>query len=296
MNLKMTITENKYISWLKKRGVRLFEGGGTKWILYQGALVPALPFPAYYEPSTKDAKLLLKASGAWFIRYSTKPCDYKTPWWYVLCDHYDPKNLNATARRYIRRGKRECTVREVDAEWMAANGYSCYAAAFERYRGLKPVLDGDFKKMILDTLGGPFSYWAVFHEENLAGFCQCIIEGEMVSTSLFKYHPSYLKHRSAYALVDQLIQTYVVGKGMTLSNGNRSVVHKTKYQDVLISIGFRRQFCMLKIVYKPWLKFCLDSLYPLRPLIGRLPDFRFIQKIKSLQFQDDIRRASDRAI
>ncbi len=285
------MTESRYISWLEKKGTALFRAAGTCWTLYHGALVPASPFPDYHDLNPGEARSLLKASGAWFIRYSRDPCNHETPWWYVVCDHYDPATINAKTRQNIRRGRRECAVREVDATWLADHGYPCYAAAFVRYGGRRPLSEGGFQKMILDTREGPFSYWGVFHEGHLAGYCQCIVDGGQVSTNVTKYHPSYLRHRSAYALIDALIQTYAVGRGMTLSNGNRSIAHGTNYQDVLENLGFRRQFCRLAVVYNPWLELCMDALYPLRPILKRLPDRHVIHEIGALIRQEEIRRA-----
>lgn len=283
--------ESKYITWLKGKGEPLFEGGGTYWSLYNGALIPASLCPDYRELTSDEARALLRKSGAWFLRYSSIPCNCDTSWWYVLCDRFDPSQISAKTRQNIRRGRRECIVQEVDAERLAADGYPCYSAAFERYRGRRPLPEVAFKEMLLDTLGGPFSYWGVFYQGQLAGYCQCVIDGNQAITNVTKYHPEYLRHRSAYALMDGLIQTYVVGQNMVLSNGNRSIAHDTNYQEVLISLGFRKQFCRLNVVYDPWLKLGIDALYPVRSLLGSLPDRLLIQKIRALLDQEEIRRS-----
>lgn len=286
----MDAAAGTYISWLEQKGAALFNGGGTSWALYHGALVPASPFPAYYELDRHEARSLLKASGAWFIRYSASPCDHETSWWFVVCDRYDPASVNAKTRSEIRRGRRECTVEQIDAEWLAANGYPCYYAAFRRYRRQTPLSEDGFKGLILGTIGGPFSYWGVFCAGRLAGYCQCIIEGRQAATNIAKYHPDYLRHRSAYALNDELIQKYVVGEGMVLNNGNRSVAHDTNYQDVLMKLGFRRQFCRMDLVYAPRLGIGMNVLFPLRPLLARLPEWDIVQKITALMRQEQIRR------
>ncbi|MDA8389001.1 MAG: hypothetical protein M0Z58_10135 [Nitrospiraceae bacterium] len=284
------MAESAYITWLERKGAVLFRGAGTCWVLNQGALVPASPFPAYYELDRSEARSLLKASGARFVRYSSAPCDHETSWWYVVCESHVPAGIDAKTRQNIGRGRRECAVEEIEAEWLVGNGYPCYAAASVRYRNHKPVSEAVFRRIILDTREGPFSYWGVFHKGHLAGYCQCIIDGKQVSTNVTKYHPSYLRHRSAYALIDRLIQTYVAGRGMTLSNGNRSIAHDTNYQDVLINIGFRKQFCRLNIVYDRWLKLGVGALYPLRPLLAGLPDRHVMHRIKALMRQEEIRR------
>ena len=282
--------QSKYITWLKKKGVSLFEGAGTCWTTYQGALVPASPMPGFYEVDSAEGRALLEKSRAWFLRYSSIPCDHETSWWYVVCDNYDTKALSAKTRQNIRRGKRECSVREVEAEWLADNGYPCYAAAFGRYQDAKQVSETDFRQGILDTRDGPFAYWAVFHGDQLAGYCQCIVDGEQAATNITKYHPEFLKHRTAYALIDTLIQTYVVGQGLVLSNGNRSIAHNTNYQEVLIGLGFRKQYCRLNIIYNPVLKLGIEALYPVRSAISRMSDRHIVHKVRALLYQEELRR------
>jgi hypothetical protein len=283
--------EGEYISWLEKKKTRFSRAAGTCWILYQGALVPASPFPSYLKLSSGEARFLLKESGAWLIRYSSGPSNCETSWWNVVCDNYDPALISAKTRQNIKRGNRECIVQEVDAEWIADHGYPCYSAAFGRYQDRRPAAEEEFRENVLDTSGGPFSYWAVFYKGLLAGYCQCIVDGKQAATNITKYDPTYLRHRSAYALMDKLIQTYVTERGMVLSNGSRSISHNTNYQEVLISLGFRKQFCRLNIIYSPWLKLGVEALYPMRSLIDKLPDRHIIHKVGALLFQEELRRA-----
>jgi len=290
---RVKMMESKYITWLRRKGVPLFEGAGTCWTTYQGALIPASPMPGFYELGPEECRALLEKSGAWFVRYSSVPCDYETSWWYVVCDNYDPVQLSAKTRQNVKRGKRECSVREVDAEWLADHGYPCYTAAFGRYQDGRHVSESDFREGILDTRDGPFAYWAVFYGDRLAGYCQCILDGKQAATNITKYHPEFLRHRTAYALIDMLIQTYVAGQNMVLSNGNRSIAHNTNYQEVLIGLGFRKQYCRLNIVYNPLLKLGIEALYPVRSLISRMSDRHIVHKVRALLYQEEIRRRGD---
>lgn len=282
---------SSYIEWLKKQGVPLFEGGGIYWTLYQGALVPASASPCFIELSKNLAKVLLKESGAWLIRYASDPCEQKTEWWYIVCDTYDSKTYSAKTRRNINRGKRDCYVCRIDAEWLARHGYECYFSAFSRYKNASPSKKDIFCSSILKTIEGPFDYWGVFVEDRLAGYCQCIVDEKNIITNITKYDPVYLRHRTAYALISSLITHYVVDRGMILSNGNRSIAHDTNYQDVLISLGFRRQFCRLNVIYQPLLRCAIQTLFPLRRLITQLPDHGLAHKLQALLYQEKLRRA-----
>ena len=180
----------------------------------------------------------------------------------------------------------------MEAKWLADQGYECYAAAFGRYEDQKPISRDVFRTNILATTDGPFVYWGVFHGANLAGYCQVIVDGDNAITNVTKYHPEYLRHRTAYALMNELIQRYVLEKGMVLSNGSRSISHNTNYQEVLISMGFQKKFCRLNIIYNPWLRIGIKTLYPMRSLVYMIPDKNVIHKVRAILHQEEIRRSS----
>ena len=280
-----------YINWLKTRGVRLFDRGGISWKLYRGSLVPASVAPCFVELDGNEAGQLLKESGAFLLRYTSDPCENQTEWWYVMCDSFETGRLSSKMRNQIRFSSRHCSVRRIDALWLSTNGYGCYSNAFKRYDGSSPISREDFYENIMATYDGPFEYWGVFVGNSLAGYCQCIIEGKNAATNVIKSDPVFLKFYSSYALISALVTNYIVNNGMSLSNGSRSVSHDTNIQDFLLKFGFRKQFCRLNVVYRPWLKAAVRSLYPFNGLIGRLPDKGPVQKIKSVLFQERLRRA-----
>ena len=284
--------KSRYVDWLKRQGVPLFKAGGIYWRLYQKALVPAPYIPCFVdELSNKDAKVLLVESRALFLRYSSDPCEELTDWWYILCDSYNPGKISSKTRYNINRGNRNCTIQKISAEWLADNGYECYLAAHTRYKNLTPISKNVFCNNIIKTAEGPFENWGVFVKDKLAGYCQCIIDGNYVATNVSKYHPGYLKQRSSYALIHSLINHYVVEHEMTIISGNRSVSHETNYQDFLIKLGYRKQFCHLNIFYKSWLKYAIQSLYPLRTLIANLPNSGITHMVQSMLFQEELQRA-----
>lgn len=276
---------------MQNQGIPLFKAGDMYWRVYQGALVPAPATTCYVELKENEVSALLKESGALFVRYSSNPCSERTEWWHVVCEKYNFDELSSNTRSKINRGNKRCHIKCVDAEWMAINGYECYAAAFDRYRNMNPLSKDNFRDSILSTKGGPFEYWGVFVEDRLAGYCQCIIENNEVTTNIFKYDPSFLKFYTSYALINFLLSYYIVENGMRVSNGARSIAHDTNTQDFLLKFGFRRQFCKLNIVYKPLLRFAIQTFFPLRKLIYHLPDRCNIHKIRSLLFQEELKRS-----
>lgn len=282
---------SNYVEWLKEQGIQLYKGGGTYWRVYQGALIPASATSCFVSITIDECKYLLNESGAFFIRYESDPCNEETEWWIILCDIYKPDNLTSKIRSMIKRGRRNCSVRLIDADWLTTYGYACYYAAFSRYKNARPVSVDIFRNDILKTKYDTFEYWGVFVGDQLAGYCQCIIEHDEVSTNIIKYHPAFLRYYTSYALIDSLMHHYVGERRLVLSNSSRSILHDTKMQDFLLKLGFRKQFCHLKIAYKPWLNILVKSLYPMHRLIKLLPSIRQLYKLHALLFQEELRRA-----
>lgn len=272
------------------QGDPLFKAEDIYWRFYQGALVPAPATPCFVELSHEDAKALLKGSGAMFIRYASHPCEKATEWWYIVCDTFDLKMLSSNMRNQIKRGNSSCSVRKIDGEWFADHGYGCYFASYSRYKNANPASKEVFNNDVLATLNGPFEYWGVFVEDYLAGYCQCIVEGNQISTNIIKFNPSFLKHYISYALINTLLMHYVVERHMSVSNSVRSIAHDTNMQNFLLKFAFRKQFCRLNVVYQPWLDFTVKRLYPFRKLVATLPDLGPVHKMQSILVQEELRR------
>lgn len=284
------IMRSRYLDWLIAQGVPVFRGRDTNWELYKRALVPAVVGPSFPIISTQEANSLLHESGALFLRYSSDPTETETSWWYVICDKYDPASLSKRTRNRISKSKSECTVRQIEPDWLAHRGYDCYAAAFGRYKHAVPVTRDAFRKGVLAAKSGPIEFWGVFSNDTLAGYSQCVVDETNVGTSVIKFDPDYLDHLTAFALTSRLVEHYVGDQGKTISNGNRSVVHDTNFQDFLLRLGFRRQFCRLNVVYQPWLKLAVHSVFPLRRLVDRVGSQSRLHQLRALLSQEELNR------
>ena len=198
-----------YIDYLHQIGGKLFYGAGTYWYVYHKALVRASNVPEFINMDHQTARQLLFQSGALFIRWSSHPSNQVTPWWWMICDHYDFARLRSNMRNQIRRGYKECTVQRVSVQWLADSGYECYKNAFLRYRHTTPANEDDFKAYILGLAGCDtlFECWAVFAKDRLAGYAICTVEEQRgVSMTDIKYDPAFLKCYSSYAMIDTLLK------------------------------------------------------------------------------------------
>jgi hypothetical protein len=287
----LTIASDPYVAWLSDHHIPLFHRGTVSWRLYRNALVPASLRPAPVSLSPDDEKTLLHESGAALLRYFTRTFQQPTSFWYTCCHSYALDRLSANTRSQVRRGSKHCEVRRVSPDWIAANGFDCYAAAFSRYSGSRPDSREAFQARILSDAGGPFDYWVVFAEGNLAGYAKCVVGDDYVATVVFKFHPLYMRFYSSPALLHAMLQLYVSEQHKSVTNGFRSLAHDTNMQEFLERFAFRKIFCDLRVAYRPPVALGIRVLYPLRHILGRAPELGPASAVKSLLAQESIRRS-----
>jgi hypothetical protein len=278
--------------WLRRTDSPVFEMGSMLWRPYRQGLVPASLKPAPVQLTPRQERELLQKSGSLFLRYFTRVSSEPTGFWYTVCDEYNPrKSAKSELRRRIRRAYEQCTVRTIEAAWLAQNGYECYAAAFSRYRNSRPIAKDKFQAVCLGSVGGPFEFWGVFVAGKLAGFAKCAIESDYVAVLVSKLDPAYLSLFSAYALRDTLLQTYVAEQGKTVGDGFRSIVHQSAMHDFLLKFGYRRMYCDLRVIYKPFVRAFVALAYPFRALVDKFPSVEPALSAQALLAQEAIRRS-----
>jgi hypothetical protein len=270
----------------------LYEGGGVWWWKYHNALMPAGVKPEPVSLSVAEETKLLHDSGAALLRYFSRTFEEPTDFWYTCCESYGFEQLSAKTRNQVRRGRKHCEVRRVEAEWVAVNGYECYSSAFARYKGQeRPESREFFERRVRDDTGGPFDYWIVSAEGKLAGFAKCIVSGDHVAISVLKFNPLYMRLYAPRALLDGMLQVYVAEEHKMVTNGFRSIGHDTNVQEFLERFGFRKVYCDLKVTYRTEVEVGVRCLYPLRRLVDRMPDVGPAVAVKGLLKQENIRRS-----
>jgi hypothetical protein len=280
-----------YVNWLKEKNMPVYEMGGKYWRSYHKALVPASLKPEPIVISEEQGQELLKRSGALLLRYFTCTLKYPTTFWYSACSDYNINNLSQKVRGRIRRGYKSCRVERIDPLWLADNGYACYSSAFSRYRNAEPDSKERFDAICRAAVGGPFEFWGVFVGDTLAGFEKFAVGPDYAASLVLKLDPNYIQESIGPALMDTILSTYVTEQRKTMYNGFRSVIHETNTHDFLLTLGFSRVYCDLKIIYRPAVKACVDLLYNHRALLSRLPESSIKSKILGLLSQEEIRRS-----
>ncbi|MDH5571954.1 MAG: hypothetical protein OEY89_09325 [Gammaproteobacteria bacterium] len=285
------MTISSYADYLVSRGETVTSLGGIKWMNYYGALIPSNAMPVYVDISRDDAVKLVKESNTLFLRYTTGPVESETNWWYMVCRNYALSDVSGNTRSKIRRGLQRLKIRPVTAAWLAKNGYDCHVRCYKRYKHASPRTEDDFR-FFMEGLDGYsiFDFWACCKSDKLVGYIICLREKDGVFMHTIDISPEGLHDYSAYAMMHELLDHYVNGLGIPVSNGSRSIAHKTNMQDYLCKFGFEREYAYLHVVYRPVLRLLVDVLYPFRNVIRTLDVMASFHKVSSLLFQEEIVR------
>jgi hypothetical protein len=281
----------RYVAWLAAQGVPLFEAGGITWRRYRSALVPADPTRPFVQVDRGAVRDMLRGARAPFARWSTDPTSEPTQWWHVVCSHFAQADLSSKTRGRVRRALGAGGVRQVSPEWLASNGYPCYAAAFERYRGATPTPEADFRAELLSQTDAPVEIWGAFEGEDLGAYVRIVIEAERAAFSSMKITPAARRSFGGYALLSVVLQDLVADRGVTVQNGARPVNHETEIQDFLLKFGFERRYGRLDIVYSPYARVAAAMASLVDPLSSALPE-PARTTVRTMALQERIRRSA----
>lgn len=239
----------------------------TKWIVYNHALIPSC-FP-HEEPDLSNIKALLKNERkVLFARYTTDfDCGYETPFWCCIKDDvFDIQTLKAKRRYEVNKGIKNYYV-QLLLPSDVSDMYDVYLESMKGY--ISPSIEEkahfiqQWTKVFKDKRTLIFG---VFQKETdlLCGYAHVLNNGRYVPISVFKTRVSKEKSGVNFALIYGICDYYresLENNEIYLCDGYRNVLHETAFQDWLIKyFGFRRAYCNLHIVYKPFFGIAVKTL------------------------------------
>jgi hypothetical protein len=263
------------------------------WVNYGRMIVPIGPINMDYSISEEQAhRLMKKVPGSLMVRYThgykASSCE---EWYAVICDEF--KDLGAFHKKHrweIKKGLESCTIRQVDAGFIAEYGYDVYLSAFSRYQGvIKPIERNDFIKLIGTTkdFDDIYDYWGAFYKDKLIAYMVIAIYGdEEADISVGKFNPEYLQHRPSDALVYTVSQYYLQNESLPYLNaGLRNIYHKTTVQHYLLGkFPFKKIYLYLGVTYNYILHYFLKATFPLRRWLSQVhQDMRLIYMLEEIR-------------
>jgi len=282
-----------YTEYIVAQGGIVIDVGGVKWMKYQGALIPATAMPVHVDLSEQDAAQAIKETGALFLRFTNRPSQQESNWWYMVCRHYDITKVSSNTRSKIHRGLKRLQVQQVSPSWLADHAYDCHVKSYQRYIHASPQRESEFRRFLLSMENQPiFDVWSCTKQENVLGYILCLCEPDGVFMHTIDITPEGLHDYAAYAMLHCVLEKYVKENKLPVSNGSRSISHATEMQDFLQKFGFMREYCQLHVVYRPDVALAVRVLYPLRKILRVFEMLPIMHKVSAVLYQEQILRSS----
>lgn len=270
------------------------------WTYYNHALIPT---EAPHKPAELD---ILKKKDFWktvgkkalLVRWVEDfDCGYETQWWYCIKDEpFDASKLKAKNRYVVNTGIKNFDVREVDPnehrEELADVVIDSFSAYPPKYR---PKTDRNVLLGQIKNWGKSSTIIAAFCAETgiLCGYAALIEKDGYIIFYALKVRPAFEKKQVNAAIVNGVLEHYreKLEGGTYISDGERNILHKTKFQDYLEKyFMFRKAYCKVRVKYRPSFGIIVKLLFPVRKVIKLLSFNAFVSRICGIMALEEIVR------
>lgn len=293
-------SDNTFAQLLKEQDNYVLTVEGIDWYEYRGFMVPAYLPHCCPEITPEIAASVVRISGRPFARWDSgfgKVQD--SQWWYVIRKGtWSLEQCSGNTRSKIRRGRKHLYVRLINPEEVQKWGYDVCKRAATRYdkSDFVPLRDAYEKKVrAAARCGNVLQFFGVFSDDKLVGYSENYILKNAAFWESIWYNPKFLPKYSSYVLIDGMLNYYLNEKKFAyVSDGSRSIYHRTHVQDYLMRVfGFRKEYAILKVVYSGKFKVMVSMAYPFRHIAWLLCDKRtstLLHKVGGILRQEYIRR------
>lgn len=301
-NMNNELDENKLARFWEKTGCLIIQVDGIFWYEYSGFMIPAYLPGNCPNITEKSAETVLKKTGKVFVRWDN---DFNGitggEWWYILKrGRWAVKDIPKQKKRWmIKTGRKNFTTRKMEFSEVLEKSPDVASAATKRYKGksrIETVQEIERNIQAGKEIPGVLEYIGCFKGDKLVSYSENYIQKNAVWMVNIRHDPDYLSDYSSYALMDGILEYYLNQRQCEyILDGNRSIHHRTNFQEHLISVfGFSKEYANLRVLYSPRFRMCVESIYPCRNVIWAIQKKivnGFIDNLSAILLQEYIRRS-----
>jgi hypothetical protein len=191
-------------------------------------------------------------------------------WYAIIKDqHFDIDQYpSSNTRNQVRKALKNCTVKRIEATWLAENGLEVLEKAMHKMsaKPSKKTINAFRKKyQVAIAFDDIIHCYGIFNNDQLIGFCEIYYyEGIEANISQIRLNPAFNGVYPMYALIHMLSEEYLKSnKVQYLSDGYRNLLHETEVQEFLVrKFGFKKAGLILKLQFRfPFGLFFSNSLF-----------------------------------
>jgi len=280
----------EYVEYNREKGTKIIETDGIYWSRARPFFYENIPvlIPVDASPS-QLVRVILKGSYLAVLMHSRNRANRLT--FKSVCDDpdYDLEKLSLNARKNVRRGLRNCSVRQIDLDFLAREGNGINRSALTR-QGRSS--SGDMgtpskwrRKMDTCKRYDDIQAWGAFVDNSLAAYALCIVIEDYCEINNFMSHTRFLSHYPGRALMYTVTREMLGRQGIKRvevgTSGNLASVADFKDR-----MGYRRAPFPFRLMVNPLA----------RPLLSRFAKFRYYDRtcrMNYLKYTDRIKSSGD---
>lgn len=279
----------------RDRGEHVVRFAGRSFLRHHGVMLPLEAIPSLTPlPDYDAARRFLRENRSWLLWYF-QPAAGRRNWWHVVCREHDVSVLSKNVRRDIRRGQRLNAIGNLRNEPVAIERlHRCHRMAASRYSGFQPERLGNFVRYFERSLEHPvIQAWYTASDDAVNGYIVCLEDDTGVFIDRLDVAPDGLAKCASFVLLNHVLDHYVRERGIPVSNGTRSINHKTNMQEFLRRLGFQREYSRLCLLYRPPLRQIVRGLYPFYGFLEGFRGLPLLRQLVVLLRQEALARGND---
>ena len=295
-------SSNTFAQLLKEQGNYVITVGGVDWYDYSGFMMPVYLPHDCPDISPQIAEEVVRISGRPFARWDSKFGKVEIgEWWYVLRrGPWAVEDIKDKKKRWmIRQGQKCFSVRPLTSVEVVAECPKVAQSAAARYKCKAEVETRQILEERLSAakkVSGVLEYIGCFRENTLVSFSENYIQSNAVWLANIRHHPASLKKYSSYGLIDGILDYYLNQKKLHyVLDGNRSIHHRTHFQDHLIKVfGFTKEYVILNVTYSRKFGMFVKLAYPFKNIVWALSNKitnRVLDNVSAILRQECIRKS-----
>ena len=239
--------------------------------LYKGAWIFEFDPHAEKRLSEDDIKSLFSRGGLMIRNAYDFDCGQETSFWYVVKDSFGGmEELSSKMRNQVKKCFKTMRVAQISSDELKEKGYSVFVEASNNYRiKATPPTKEEFITRIAQATEN--EYWGCYEVESdrLVAFSMNAVTKESCEYRTMKAIPAFQKLYAYYGLIYEMNRYYLEERKLKYVNdGGRSVTNHSNIQPFLIDkFNFKKAYCRLNLIYKPWFGMAVNVLFPFRKYI-----------------------------
>lgn len=255
-----TIQPETVVSMYRAQGRTVVETSSCWWYNAYGQKRVYFSFPPHrwVTPERDELDEVLRSNGAFAVRFISPPDpDLNQSFIWTARKPYTIDSLSSNNRSKVRRGLKQCTIRQITFEDLASLGQTAQRDTLAR-------LGKDMKGIVASShmeQSPAFEAWGAFYENELAAYVIILKVEDWIHIQVNRSANEFLKYYPNNALVFTITDHFLNERGYTaVSYGLEPLTRMESLEQFKLSMGYVKEAVTQHIVFAPRLRILVNPI------------------------------------